>query len=531
MKLVKAEWADQQHRMYLLTSLLILSVAVMFSGLLAVIWVLDPRRHSPFLSFVCLAIVAVGMLSTAGATAWTMFQVIWRQVTLRWSRDVLLGCVLTDGAVWGVIAGIVLAALAALHVVDLARQEDVHRTLTFWRMTAFSSGISLLVPLGLLLVAMDLWAIWNVLRLKMQTYNRRQSFVFYELLSGRDPAYPCRLTPDSFRGHLKWAVTELAPWTRLRYRWALGLIILTAGLLLLGRWRFTTVDGATASRLLWWASLSALILGGDTLAKSLQQGYVLLEALRRLRMHPIHEAFSRVAGKPLDWTLRLAPLPQRALVPLVADVRNLRAQLHDVNDPAYTAFEDFETTGPVGDGEASTPIMATEQWYAISRVLEVLYRNLANTRWSSKVRATAAAAAGPMARAEEVIAYATVFIVRNLLARVVAGLTAGLISIGIVGIAHLVYPFQGRHFWLTADLICFAIGAVLACALLIKFERDPILSALWATTPGRINWTGGLFFHIAITAAVPFILVIASLFPEIGGSLLQLAEPLRAALP
>ena len=52
-----------------------------------------------------------------------------------------------------------------------------------------------------------------------------------------------------------------------------------------------------------------------------------------------------------------------------------------------------------------------------------------------------------------------------------------------------------------------------------------------STDPGRINWTGGFIYRIAVTVALPLILLVASLFPEIGGSLTSLLEPLQKALP
>ena len=74
-------------------------------------------------------------------------------------------------------------------------------------------------------------------------------------------------------------------------------------------------------------------------------------------------------------------------------------------------------------------------------------------------------------------------------------------------------------------------NAGIACLILLRFERDSILSTLWSTTPGRINWTGGLVYRIGITAAIPAFLVISSFFPEVAGSLASMIEPLQKALP
>jgi hypothetical protein len=58
-----------------------------------------------------------------------------------------------------------------------------------------------------------------------------------------------------------------------------------------------------------------------------------------------------------------------------------------------------------------------------------------------------------------------------------------------------------------------------------------VLSVLWAKSPDRINWTSGFVYRIAVTGAVPVAIILASLFPEVGGSLVGLLEPIQKALP
>ena len=102
--------------------------------------------------------------------------------------------------------------------------------------------------------------------------------------------------------------------------------LLPALLLFFAPNRFTTVDGRAASWLLWWCSVCGLVLGADAMARSVDQGLVLLEALRRLKTHPVSPAFTRVAAKPLDWKLRLSPLRRLTLAPLIADMRMLESR-------------------------------------------------------------------------------------------------------------------------------------------------------------------------------------------------------------
>ena len=47
------------------------------------------------------------------------------------------------------------------------------------------------------------------------------------------------------------------------------------------------------------------------------------------------------------------------------------------------------------------------------------------------------------------------------------------------------------------------------------------------TTPGRIDFTWDFVRQVATYGLLPLIAIIASLFPEVGGSLFGWVEPLR----
>ena len=67
--------------------------------------------------------------------------------------------------------------------------------------------------------------------------------------------------------------------------------------------------------------------------------------------------------------------------------------------------------------------------------------------------------------------------------------------------AHLFDSFPGRPFWLEADAILIAAATLLIVRLLVRLEKDAILSRLWGTCPGRIDWSGGLSFRMIIYLA------------------------------
>jgi hypothetical protein len=186
--------------------------------------------------------------------------------------------------------------------------------------------------------------------------------------------------------------------------------------------------------------------------------------------------------------------------------------------------------------------MATREWRHLLDLGSVLTRVLEQHYWTPGIRlqrssmplpgpAPATSVTTPLARAELIVAYTLAFVIRNLLARVVASLSTALVGFALILAAHLTYSFAGRAFWVRVDLVCLTATALVSCFTLVRFERDRVLSLLWSTDPGRINWTGGFIYRIGVTVALPLLLLAASFFPEIGGSLASVLEPLQKALP
>ena len=93
--------------------------------------------------------------------------------------------------------------------------------------------------------------------------------------------------------------------------------------------------------------------------------------------------------------------------------------------------------------------------------------------------------------------------------------------------AHLLYVFNGRASLLTVDMLAVAATALSAVWILVDMERDHVLSRLRTTTPGRVDINWDFIKRIAIYGVLPLMAVIASLFPEVGGTLFGWLEPLR----
>jgi hypothetical protein len=118
-------------------------------------------------------------------------------------------------------------------------------------------------------------------------------------------------------------------------------------------------------------------------------------------------------------------------------------------------------------------------------------------------------------------------VLRDIVARTVTCLFAAMLCLTLLIAAHLLYSFNGRNMSLTIDMLAVATTAVVSVWILVDMERNHILSRLRTTTPGRVDINWDFIKRIAVYGVLPLLVVIASLFPELGGTLFGWLEPLR----
>jgi hypothetical protein len=133
--------------------------------------------------------------------------------------------------------------------------------------------------------------------------------------------------------------------------------------------------------------------------------------------------------------------------------------------------------------------------------------------------------------AETFIALELAYTIRHVLVRLLSGLTVSVTGLLLLLCAHLFYSFQGRAYWLTVDWIALGVGTTVALALLVKLEKDAILSRLWSTRPGHVDWNGEFIGRMIVYGAIPVITLFVTFFPEVGSSLFAWLEPVRKVLP
>jgi len=134
---------------------------------------------------------------------------------------------------------------------------------------------------------------------------------------------------------------------------------------------------------------------------------------------------------------------------------------------------------------------------------------------------------GWFARCEQLVALQMAFVLRDIVARTITCLFAAMMCLTLLTASHLFYSFNGRASMLTVDLLAVASTALSAVWILVDMERDHVLSRLRSTTPGLVDINWDFIKRIAVYGVLPLLVVIASLFPEVGGTLFGWLEPLR----
>src|SRR5262249_21971826 len=130
-------------------------------------------------------------------------------------------------------------------------------------------------------------------------------------------------------------------------------------------------------------------------------------------------------------------------------------------------------------------------------------------------------------RCEKLVALQMAFVLRDIVARTVTSLFAAMVCLTFLTAAHLLYVFSGRTSLLTVDMLAIAVAAIVSVWILVDMERDHVLSRLRETTPGHLDLNWDFIKRVAVYGVLPLLAVIASLFPEVGGTLFGWLEPLR----
>jgi hypothetical protein len=439
--------------------------------------------------------------------------------------------------------------------------------LLFARTVNPSNWVSPAVPMIVLSGIIYWWSVWNIRHLLRGGWIYRAESAILDLLSGRERQLATQIVD-----------TLTSPW-RCQAWWTLGIPF---GLLL-SFWIYVpnwyTPDGHFFDGFLWWGSLLALFLVAHSLSQTVHLWLLVRRVLRHLFTLSMRDAFPVVAKQPLNWRLSLAPPLLTELTPMARKVRDLRLELRRLigasTDPEHPTGQPFDerrrTTLPpavgqvAGDpatahtlrvrhqetdpmarelavelpdvlveeasGNASLPYFESRTWERLVRVSDTLLPVLIHGFWRRASHTGHTKLDDWYHNAEVLVGMQVAFILRDLVSRLVSGMTVSIGGAVLALAAHLFYSFPGRSAMLAFDWIVLALAVGGAVGMLVTLERDTVLSQLWSTTPGRVNWTGGFVYRLGLYGMVPVVTLFVWQFPEVGGTLFSWMEPLQKAIP
>ncbi|HVJ91881.1 MAG TPA: hypothetical protein VM580_18905, partial [Labilithrix sp.] len=93
------------------------------------------------------------------------------------------------------------------------------------------------------------------------------------------------------------------------------------------------------------------------------------------------------------------------------------------------------------------------------------------------------------------------------------------------------YALEPRRLLVTMVSVLTVVVATTAVGMLVAFERDPVLSAIANTTPGRVTWSKDLVGRIFTWGVVPLLAVFVAQYPETVRSVFSAFSPFTRAFP
>ncbi len=196
---------------------------------------------------------------------------------------------------------------------------------------------------------------------------------------------------------------------------------------------------------------------------------------------------------------------------------------------------------PRNEEEGQWPLHASPAWRAIARWSAHLVRVLSRGPWERRAwtatapdpkKAQAAPADGAHFRAAEtLLALQAAFSVRFALVRLMSVFALAVVGLLLLLAAHLFYAFQSRVFWLGVDWVLIGTATAIAVFFLVRLEKSTLLSLLWRSEPGKINWRDQMVHRILLYGAIPVVTLFVTFFPEVGAALFSWLEPVQKSLP
>jgi hypothetical protein len=524
------------QRMYMLASFLVLSTVFAWITVPALLrFAIDWRVLSGWILFLELGVIAVGWVALYGPIG-HLAVTLARHAPPRRSALVLAIAVMGSLLPLALVIGTLVYAFGSPADLIAGNPVEPAWLITFYlRASNLASGLSPLLPMLFLGVALYLWSLCELRRLHLGDEIGHYSAVAELEGVGQTGLQALkqkidRLLDDSLHNLLSCLVLI-----------AVVSLLFVASLKRLP----PSVDG------LYFVLLFESLLFLVCVAVTFEFGRFVLvwrslkAILRRLAWHPVRDALMRmpdmVSSEPLLDMKRAGP----SLSTLKATVERwerLAVAYHSSQDAGNVAvFSDSErasletTVGPdlaeaqaglqaILDADAHRPWELAEAKRTLQeRVNRALKAVTATVVGARRLRMSWLDAADDFLAIGLVayIRYAFAHL-RNLLVFATAAILLALLAISS-------YPFQPKHLLLTLSWIAILSMVAVSIMVFVEMDRDEVLSWLTKTEPGHVAFKGEFVSRLATYGLVPVLGMAAAQFPEVGRFFFFWVEPVLKA--
>jgi hypothetical protein len=323
-----------------------------------------------------------------------------------------------------------------------------------------------------------------------------------------------------------------------RWWWLSPIAIVT--LLFAGAGHAYTVEGRSFNVVVLTASTCVLAMLVHVLVDNVRFGRGLLRTLGAIDKHRIAAQFTSLAAAPINWRPTFQDVRLVDLEPLSDHLTRsdvlLRSQRHAKLLRAASEVDKLLATISADRTRKESAVVSLDLWAQIKQTCKELTTTLDNTKWSTNFKETSwtGEQLKILADLEFIVLFFISLGLRDLVTRLLAGFSTVMGGLVLLTLAHLLYAFQGRPFWLSIDGIAIAVTTGLAMVILVRLEKDTVLSELWGTTPGKFSLFGGVSFRLVTYVVLTLMTLVAAFFPEVGGGIvkwIRFADPMRSALP
>jgi hypothetical protein len=439
------------------------------------------------------------------------------------------------GRVAGPILGFAAAAAAGWCTwAILASGPSTDSVFLYLRATNPGSGLSLAVPLLLTGTVVYLWCLHHLRRL-----------YFCEALDVRNPlaekdvpcSEPLAQTETEIRRIERDTVVSAVPWYISGPTFIVALLPCTA----LWRSLLPGFDGAWFDRLFLATFTLAYFAVLSSCLRFVWLWVNLRTLLRQLDHHPLTAAFGRLP-KSLRVTLRhqfyrYVPGPSDRfrwtklwlrLGGVFTDfftrerATELSPPLPDADREALSVADsaavfDAESTEQAAAGRELTGAESAAQRALTTRAAEVARLVMPTTPGFEVARRDAPASLTKLLdRAESFVAIQVVTSLGPKFVQLGNLLEFAVVGMLLITFAFASYPFQPQQLLVAFSLTLAATVVLVLLIAIVQADRDPLLSAIGGTSPGRITFDRGFISRVVMYGVMPVLTVIATQFPAAG---------------